>query len=55
MPPQQSDSTDRIRRRAYEIYETRGRESGHDLDDWLIAEAEVETEVNANVEEPVAA
>jgi hypothetical protein len=32
---------ERIRQRAYEIYETRGREDGHDLDDWLIAESEV--------------
>jgi hypothetical protein len=32
---------DRIRQRAHEIYEARGREHGHDLDDWLIAEAEV--------------
>jgi hypothetical protein len=30
-----------IRRRAYELYEERGREDGHDLDDWLRAEAEV--------------
>lgn len=30
-----------IRRRAYELYETRGREDGHDVDDWLRAEAEV--------------
>ncbi|MGA8189298.1 MAG: DUF2934 domain-containing protein [Candidatus Sulfotelmatobacter sp.] len=29
-----------IRRRAYELYEERGREDGHDLDDWLRAEAE---------------
>ena len=29
-----------IRRRAYEIYESRGREDGYDLDDWLRAEAE---------------
>jgi hypothetical protein len=32
---------DQIRRRAYEIYEERGREHGHDLDDWLRAEAEI--------------
>ena len=32
---------DRIRRRAYEIYEERGREHGRDLDDWLRAEAEI--------------
>jgi hypothetical protein len=30
-----------IRLRAYKIYEQRGREHGHDLDDWLMAEAEV--------------
>ena len=30
-----------IRRRAYELYERRGREDGHDLDDWLRAEAEI--------------
>jgi len=30
-----------IRRRAYELYERRGRVGGHALDDWLQAEAEV--------------
>jgi hypothetical protein len=30
-----------VRRRAYELYERRGREDGHDLDDWLRAEAEI--------------
>jgi heme-degrading monooxygenase HmoA len=30
-----------IRLRAYSIYEQRGRQHGHNLDDWLIAEAEV--------------
>ncbi len=30
-----------IRQRAYELYEQRGRETGHDLDDWLRAEAEL--------------
>jgi hypothetical protein len=29
-----------IRRRAYDIYEQRGREEGHELDDWLLAEAD---------------
>jgi len=29
-----------IRVRAYELFEQRGREEGHDLDDWLQAEAE---------------
>jgi hypothetical protein len=30
-----------IRVRAYELFEKRGREPGHDLDDWLQAEAEI--------------
>jgi hypothetical protein len=31
----------RIAHRAYEIYLSRGAESGHDLDDWLQAESEI--------------
>lgn len=27
--------------RAYELYEARGREDGHELDDWLHAEEEI--------------
>jgi len=30
-----------IRHRAYELYEERGREDGHELDDWLRAENEI--------------
>ena len=30
-----------IRQRAYSYYEERGFENGHDLEDWLRAEAEV--------------
>jgi hypothetical protein len=30
-----------IRCRAYELYEGRSREDGHDIDDWLRAEAEI--------------
>lgn len=32
---------DQIRTRAYELYEQRGREDGHDQEDWLRAEAEI--------------
>ncbi len=32
---------EQIRRRAYELYEQRGRVDGYALDDWLQAEAEV--------------
>ena len=31
----------RIRTRAYELYEQRGFQEGHELDDWLQAEREV--------------
>ena len=30
-----------IRRRAYALYEERGREDGHALEDWLRAEEEI--------------
>jgi hypothetical protein len=30
-----------IRLRAYQLYEARGREDGHELDDWLRAEEEI--------------
>jgi hypothetical protein len=30
-----------VRLRAYALYESRGREDGHELDDWLQAEAEI--------------
>ena len=32
---------EQIRRRAHELYEERGREDGHDMEDWLRAEAEI--------------
>jgi hypothetical protein len=35
------DLQEQIRRRAYELYEQRGRNDGHELDDWLQAESEV--------------
>jgi hypothetical protein len=36
-----SDLQEQIRRRAHELYEQRGRDDGHELDDWLQAESEV--------------
>ncbi len=36
-----SELPEQIRRRAYELYEQRGRDDGHELDDWLQAESEV--------------
>jgi len=32
---------EQVRRRAYELYEARGGEDGHDVDDWLRAESEI--------------
>ena len=37
-----SPNCDDIRLRAYEIYLERGKRSGHDVDDWLQAEQELE-------------
>ena len=34
-----------IKRRAYEIYLERGKQAGHDVDDWLQAEQELERDV----------
>ncbi len=38
-----------IRRRAYELYEQRGREGGRDLEDWLRAESEVTQKTSKRV------
>ncbi len=35
------DLDHQIRVRAYQLYEARGREDGHELDDWLRAEEEL--------------
>ena len=32
---------EKIRARAYELFEARGHEHGHDVDDWLQAEGEI--------------
>ena len=38
-----------IARRAYELYEERGREHGHAIDDWLQAEREWRNSVRLHV------
>lgn len=35
------EQLEQIRRRAHELYEARGQEDGHDIEDWLQAEAEI--------------
>jgi hypothetical protein len=37
------DLQEKILCRAYELYEQRGKEDGHDVDDWLQAESELIT------------
>ena len=37
----------KIRSRAYELYQERGRGEGHELDDWLQAEDEVSVKSKA--------
>jgi Protein of unknown function (DUF2934) len=39
--PAEENREEEIRCRAYELYEERGREDGHDIEDWLRAEAEI--------------
>lgn len=36
-----------IRKRAYQLFEMRGRGPGHELDDWLRAEQEIKTRFQA--------
>ena len=36
-----ADLQEQVRLRAYEIYEKRGREDGHALEDWLQAQSEI--------------
>jgi hypothetical protein len=36
---------EQIRCRAYQLYEDRGREDGHDLEDWIRAEAEISRKI----------
>ena len=45
LPPEQAE---RIAQRAYEIAEQRGFAAGHELDDWLQAERELEWGVPRN-------
>ena len=37
-------TTDDIARRAYDLYLARGREDGHDVEDWMQAERELQKE-----------
>ena len=43
------DLEEQIRRRAYQLYERRGCEHGHEVEDWLAAEAELAQERTMSV------
>jgi hypothetical protein len=49
--PVREPRLERIARRARELYEARGGEHGRDLDDWLQAEREIDTEMEREAEE----
>lgn len=40
-PGEKHSSQDEVARRAYELYVARGGEPGHELEDWLQAEREI--------------
>jgi len=40
---------ERIRTRAYELFEERGREEGHDWEDWFRAEKEITARKSSSV------
>lgn len=53
-PSSSNDITERIRRRAYELCEERGRVDGFSPDDWLRAEAEIRgTEEHGSKSKPI--
>jgi hypothetical protein len=39
--PTPPEIEEQIRRRAFELFEARGKEEGHELEDWLRAEGEI--------------
>ena len=43
--PLSDQPSERINRRAYELYEFRGGDHGHDTDDWFEAERQIRAEV----------
>jgi hypothetical protein len=47
---QGNEYTDKVRRRAYEIWEAAGRPMGCDIDHWLQAETECRTKMTAGKE-----
>jgi hypothetical protein len=49
-PGEKTCVSDLIRRRAYELFEQRGRQPGHDVEDWLQAEQELIQQMSTRLE-----
>jgi len=43
------DLQDRVARKAYELFEDRGRTPGDDVEDWLAAERLIKSETNSPI------
>lgn len=43
-PEEENRTRQRIAERAYELFQARGRVDGHDIDDWLQAERQIQAE-----------
>jgi len=48
VPPVPINLQDEIRKRAYELYELRGRTPGGEIEDWYVAEKEVRSRYQAH-------
>ncbi|MGH9502639.1 MAG: DUF2934 domain-containing protein [Terriglobales bacterium] len=59
VPTEPEDLEPQIRLRAFELYEARGREDGHEVEDWLRAEEELKDTAEVKLPEkkthPIAA
>jgi Protein of unknown function (DUF2934) len=47
-------SAEAVSRRAYSLFQARGSEHGHDVDDWLLAETELLNGINTEIVSPFA-
>ena len=52
LPESNGTLNEQIARKAYELYEQRGGDHGHDLDDWLMAERLVQETVVTSAPSP---
>ena len=53
LPKPPAPTPEQLQKRAYEIFEARGGAPGREWDDWLLAEAELNAQVERQSESPV--